>query len=129
MRTQVPSRRRATSSNRFRVVDGAAPAAPRRHFLMWRSETERLCVAVAELAAEHGAEPLAHETVRALRVACAEAEEQHPARRAFRFQPPPGAERLVAAAAIRARGGAPLLRAVDLLFARATRAPLKGRAR
>jgi len=65
--------------------------------------------------------------VHALRAACDDAAQQHPARRAFRFLPPPGAERLVAAAAIRARGGAPLLRAVDLLFARA--GPGRGDAR
>jgi hypothetical protein len=119
MSAQVPSRRRVTSSSSVRLVDGVASGTPRRHFLIWRAETERLCSAIAELAAEHGAEALAHQTVRALRSACADAEEQHPARRAFRFLPPAGAERLVAAAAIRARGAAPLLRAVNLLFARA----------
>jgi hypothetical protein len=115
----VPTRRRARSTNCLRLVDGAAPGSPRRHFLIWRSETDRLCRALAELADEHGADAPARATVQALRAASAEAERQHPARRAFRFLPPQGAERLVAAAAIRARGGAPLLRAVDLLFARA----------
>jgi hypothetical protein len=70
----------------------------RRHFLIWLSETERMSEALRNLAVELGEGPLAEATIDALRAAHRDAAEGVGGT-AFRFRPPPGAERLMTAAA------------------------------
>jgi hypothetical protein len=73
------------------------------HFLIWLSETERMCRAVRGLAAEHAVGTLGEQTVVALRAAHRSACGQGVGKTTFRFQVPAGAEHLMAAAAIRVR--------------------------
>lgn len=73
------------------------------HFLIWLSETDRMCNAVHGLAVEYEVGPLAEETIAALRSAERRAQGQGVAKTTYRVQVPPGAEHLMAAAAIRAR--------------------------
>jgi hypothetical protein len=73
------------------------------HFLIWLSETERMCCAVEGLAAEYALGPLADETLAALKSAHRDAQGGGVGKTTFRFLVPPGAEHLMAAAAIRAR--------------------------
>ena len=72
------------------------------HFLIWLSETERMCNAVHGLAIEYEVGPLAEETIAALRDGYREAQGDGVNRTTFRVYVPPGAEHLMAAAAIRA---------------------------
>jgi hypothetical protein len=82
----------------------------RRHFLIRLAETEQLCCAVRALAGEGGAgADVGEATVRALMAAHLEAAGEQLGRGAYRFLAPAGAERIVAAAAIRVRGDATLL--------------------
>jgi diphthamide synthase (EF-2-diphthine--ammonia ligase) len=79
----------------------------RRHFLIRLAETEQLCCAVRELARKDGVgAAVAGATVRALMAAHLEAAGERLGRKAYRFLAPPGAEQLVASAAIKVRGDA-----------------------
>jgi hypothetical protein len=73
------------------------------HFLIWLSETERMCGAVRGLAAEYAVGPLGEQTIAALTTAHRGACGQGVDKTTFRFQVPTGAEHLMAAAAIRVR--------------------------
>ena len=78
----------------------------RPHFLLWRFEAESICSALRVLAAEYRAESLGEATICALRDAHRAAERRPDGKTVFRFQPPAGAEHLMAAATIRVRRNA-----------------------
>lgn len=73
------------------------------HFLIWLSETERMCSAVRTLATEYAVGPLGEQTVTAMRSAHDVAHCQGVEKTTYRVQVPDGAEPLMAAAAIRTR--------------------------
>jgi hypothetical protein len=73
------------------------------HFLIWLSETERMCSAVQRLAADDAIIPLGEQTIAALRSAHDGACGHGVGNTTFRFKVPAGAEQLMAAAAIRVR--------------------------
>jgi hypothetical protein len=73
------------------------------HFLIWLSETERMCSAVRTLAAEYAIAQLGEQTVSAMQSAHEVAHCQGVGKTTYRFQVPDGAEPLMAAAAIRTR--------------------------